>query len=406
MLALHTRGQIEGVRERSVLKVLSIEEALESEIAPNKCVIWDDSVGRGSEQFDLRKWAGVITPSTDRPFQRSNDGIVIWEMSNPQVVAPGDVIRVDVKSSRISVLYRRGSRSNTLLATNRCNSFCLMCSQPPTVDDDHWLVHEMLEVLPLVDPNEIQLGISGGEPTLLGDDLAAVILQAKKYLPTTEIHILSNGRRFAEASYARVISAVRHPALMFGIPIYSDSPEVHDYIVQSKGAWEDTLQGLYNLAREKVSIELRIVVQQANVKRLGELASFIFRNLSFADHVAFMGLEPIGFARFNKDTIWVDPSDCSASLTEAVFFLANRGIDVSIYNFPLCTLPRDLWPFGRRSISDWKNIYLPVCDTCEVRNECCGFFSSVGSEWIGRGVKPVLCDTVGEFDQEITETKQ
>jgi hypothetical protein len=149
------------------------------------------------------------------------------------------------------------------------------------------------------------------------------------------------------------------------------------------------LTGLYNLARYDASIEIRIVVQKANVARLGELAYFIFRNLSFAKHVAIMGLEPIGFARYNYEKVWVDPADCVEPLKEAVFFLANRGMTVSIYNMPLCTLPRKLWSFCPRSISDWKNIYLPECGHCDVQKLCCGFFRTVGEKWISRSISPI-----------------
>ncbi|RZK35001.1 MAG: hypothetical protein EOO61_12660 [Hymenobacter sp.] len=63
-------------------------------------------------------------------------------------------------------------------------------------------------------------------------------------------------------------------------------------------------------------------------------------------------------------------------LTEAVEFLAAHRLHVSIYNHQLCLLPERLWEFARRSISDWKNIYLPTCASCAVREQCGGFFTS------------------------------
>ena len=74
-----------------------------------------------------------------------------------------DVIRLQEASSRVSILYRRGSNSNTMLATERCNSFCIMCCQPPREVDDGWLVDEMLETISLVDRDEVQRGIICGE---------------------------------------------------------------------------------------------------------------------------------------------------------------------------------------------------------------------------------------------------
>ncbi len=34
-----------------------------------------------------------------------------------------------------------------------------------------------------------------------------------------------------------------------------------------------------------------------------------------------------------------------------------------IYNHQLCLIPRELWPWTVRSISDWKNEYHPECAT-------------------------------------------
>jgi len=390
---------VRGEASRTIFKVLGADELDKAPYARDQCLLWCDSDGIPDASADC---AGIVSSLEVTHFP-IDAPLVIDRISRIGVVAPGDVIRVLPGTERIHVLYRRGSTSNTLLATEQCNSFCLMCSQPPRNIDDRWLVNEMLATLPLVDRGEHQLGISGGEPTLLGDDLVAVLFEARRCLPETSLHILSNGRRFADPSFARTLSAVRHPHVCWGIPLYSDCPEIHDYIVQADGAWAETLAGLYNLAREGASVELRVVVQRANLDRLGELSHFIFRNLTFVRHVAFMGLEPIGFARRNRKEVWVDPADCANALLDAVFFLRARGIDASVYNFPLCVLPEDLWPHCARSISDWKNVYLEACDSCSVRARCGGFFQSVDQAWVGRTVAPIAAKPSDDVSTNITE---
>jgi hypothetical protein len=74
------------------------------------------------------------------------------------------------------------------------------------------------------------------------------------------------------------------------------------------------------------------------------------------------------------DKLWIDPYDYQNQLEAAVEFLAIRGMNVSIYNHQLCVLPKSLWKFARKSISDWKNIYLDRCQPCGVKEECGGFF--------------------------------
>lgn len=389
MLPLHTCARVRGVWGKAIVKILTAEEARGSDVDPSRCLIWRNSAERPRDWSTALRWAGVVSNHAINEKDAFNAAIILDRIETPGAIAPGDVVRLIEGSPRVSVLYRRGSNSNTLFATERCNSFCVMCSQPPRDVDDKWLVDEMIDTIPLIDRTEVQLGISGGEPTLLGDDLLVVLHQAQRHLPETGLHILSNGRRFSDRDFARCVCAVRHRNLTWGIPVYSDCPEIHDYIVQAEGAWDETLAGIYNLAKFNAIVEIRVVVQRANIERLGELAYFIFRNLTFAKHIAFMGLEPIGFARANYDRIWIDPVDCDDALKDAAFFLANRGMTVSLYNFPLCTLPVELWPIAQKSISDWKNTYLTECATCSVRDRCCGFFASIDQRWTSRGIRPM-----------------
>ena len=164
--------------------------------------------------------------------------------------------------------------------------------------------------------------------------------------------------------------------LMLGIPLYADYYQVHDYIVQAKGAFDQTMQGLYNLALHNQRIELRVVLHQQSVPRLTKLARFIYKNLPFVEHIAFMGLEYQGYTPHNIHKLWIDPVDYMQELGDAVSFLDGRNMNVSIYNSQLCLMPKQLWKFARRSISDWKNIYLTECEKCPIKEQCGGLFAS------------------------------
>jgi His-Xaa-Ser system radical SAM maturase HxsC len=251
-----------------------------------------------------------------------------------------------------------------------------MCSQPPKPGDDGWRVRELLRLVELIDEDTPDLCIAGGEPTLLKGDLVRLIRACKERLRRTSLHVLSNGRLFAYARLAADVAAVEHPDLMVGVPLYSDVDWQHDHVVQAQGAFDQTLLGVLNLGRHGVPVEIRVVVHRWTIERLRSLAEFIYRNVPFAAHIAFMGLEATGFAVPNLRQLWVDPWDYGGHLADAVSFLAVRGLNVSVYNHQLCTVPTAVWPFCRQSISDWKNEYLPVCASCSVRGQCGGFFTS------------------------------
>jgi hypothetical protein len=89
-----------------------------------------------------------------------------------------------------------------------------------------------------------------------------------------------------------------------------------------------------------------------------------------------MGLENTGFTKANIKDLWIDPFDYQQKLYEASTLLANYRINTSIYNHQLCVLDKRLWSFARKSISDWKNEYLPQCGSCKEQQNCGGFFSS------------------------------
>lgn len=287
-----------------------------------------------------------------------------------------DVIKFYPDILKIDALYRKEANINSFLVTEQCNSFCIMCSQPPRDIDDHYLVDDMLAALPLLHPDTHEIMISGGEPTLWGDDFIRLVQATKNHLPNTVLHILSNGRNFKDLNLAIKIANVKHPDLMIGIPLYADYSQLHDFIVQADNAFDETIRGILNLKRCKVPVEIRVVIHKENYHRLPKLAEFIARNLLFVDHVALMGLELMGFAKSNLEGLWVDPYDYRNELKEAVETLATAKMRVSIYNTPLCVIPESIRHFSASSISDWKNDYLDECLSCSAQQQCGGFFSS------------------------------
>jgi His-Xaa-Ser system radical SAM maturase HxsC len=297
----------------------------------------------------------------------------------------GDVLGIRPQSGRVRVLYRRSSRHNFFLVTERCNNYCLMCSQPPRKVDDGWLIDEIAETLPLVDPATPALTFTGGEPLTEWRRFTGLLEMARDLLPNTAVHVLSNGRAFAAPEVANAWAAVGHPQLSAGIPIYAAVDHIHDYVVQAKGAFDETVLGVLRLKDRGQRVEIRIVLHAVTAPRMRETCAWIARNLPFVDHVALMGMEHTGFAIANDETLWIDPVDYQEQLKGGVDVLASAGLNVSVYNLPLCVLDPAVRPFAVQSISDWKNAYVAECDGCSARSDCAGFFSS-GRPRFSRGI--------------------
>ncbi|MEX5493446.1 His-Xaa-Ser system radical SAM maturase HxsC [Pseudomonas asgharzadehiana] len=291
-------------------------------------------------------------------------------------IGDGDVIRLSADRQSIRVLFRASSPHNSILVTEQCNHYCLMCSQPPKAADDSWILDEIESLIPLIPKDTRELVFTGGEPTTSRERFLKIISLTKSYLPRTAIHILSNGRSFKDPAFAERYAQIELPDAMIGIPVYSEDPTLHDYIVQARGAFDETIQGILNLKRLGQKVEIRVVIHKLSIQRLPELCEFIARNLLFVDHVALMGLEMMGFTRANLDELWIDPFEYKDTLSKSVGILAKYGMHISVYNHQLCLVNPDIQPYYRRSISDWKNEYAPECEGCAKQRECGGFFAS------------------------------
>ena len=342
------------------------------------------SMGNSSSAYIVRNaeipkgHAAYLFPEPQAELAKtlSDDQLGILLPPELSYISDGDIVRVEPDGRKARVLYRRNSPSNHFLVTERCDNYCLMCSQPPRDVDDGWVIEEILECLPLISQETKELGFTGGEPTLLGQRFLDVLAACKMILPQTGIHVLSNGRRFSDVKFTRDWAKLEHPDLMVGIPVYSDVSTIHDYVVQADGAYDQTIRGILNLKELEQRVEIRVVLHKQTFSRLPQLAEFLARNLLFVDHVALMGLEIMGFTRANLESLWIDPTEYQKELYEAVQLLDSAGMRVSIYNLPLCLLDRRLWSWAVQSISDWKNEYLPECEECSVKNKCAGFFFS------------------------------
>lgn len=323
-----------------------------------------------SEIAEVSAIGYTATITTNKDIKGARPIVSVQSISD---FTDGDVVIIN-KDGEIIFLFEIQSRHNAIFATERCNHRCIMCPQPP-VEKEIDKTPFNIKLISLIDKNTCEIGITGGEPTLIGDKLFDLIKQIQKYQPNAAISLLSNGVRFADKSYAMKLAQCNHHDLQIDVPIFSDIADEHNRIVGAKTFYK-TVQGLYNLALFHQKIGLRIVVHRQTYKRLPQLADYIYHNFPFVCQVAFLQMETVGNANSNLADIWIDPFDYNDQLKEAVEILDQRGIRTYIYNAQLCVLPESLWPFAQNAISDWKDTYLPICNECNLKEKCGGLFES------------------------------
>lgn len=289
----------------------------------------------------------------------------------------GDCVLLD-KDGVITVVWEKSAVMNPLLLTEMCDCRCRMCPQPPKLHD-RTLSDICKRILDLIRVDASQtICLTGGEPTLLKQDFFTVLSLIRKKHNIAQIMLLTNGKSFADFEFTKQFVSVRPSNFISCVSLHSDVDEVHDKIVGVKNSFYKTIKGLHNLARFRETIEIRIVVSRLNAPYLESIATFIYRNFPFVYHCVFMGMEITGLAVDNYKEIWIDPFAYSDQLSRAVNVLSRGGINVSVYNIPLCLINKKIWRFSRQSISGWKNEYLPVCGSCKVKDECGGVFTTSG----------------------------
>jgi len=287
-----------------------------------------------------------------------------------------DILRISA-NGKYEVLYSSSSNDNSLFITERCNSKCVFCPQPPVNNSDFKYFFSINNsIIDNLDETTEHIGITGGEPLLAKEYLFKILDKINNNLPNTEVQLLTNGKLLGNRTYFSEIENYITNNYLFCIPLYSDFENDHDDIVGCKGAFISTIKGLYNLASINARVEIRIVLNNISLSRLRQMVEFIFKNLPFVEHVAFMGLEVIGLANKNLNKIWDVENNYQSILKESVLYLSNWGVNCSIYNIPLCCLPDELREFSVKSISDWKQSYSDECMFCSVKEDCGGVFST------------------------------
>jgi len=329
--------------------------------------------------------SGYLAVITDSDI--NTDKTYINGIENIDTFCEGDVVSISPQGG-INFLYEHNSVHNAVFVTERCNHRCIMCPQPPVSKEQDKTEFNM-KLISLFDKNTQSIGITGGEPTMIGDKLFDAVRQIKKCCPKASVDMLTNGVKFSEWEYAVKLARCNHNDFQIDIPIFSDIADEHNRIVGAKTFYK-TVQGIYNLASLNQQIGIRIVVHKQTYKRLSQLADYIYHNFPFVCQVAFLQMETTGLANENLKDLWIDPYDYNEQLQEAVTLLDNRDIPVYIYNAQLCVLPENLRNYAMQSITDWKDGFLPECEGCKLRDRCAGVFTTNGTH-VSKHIRRIEC---------------
>ncbi len=296
-----------------------------------------------------------------------------------------------------------------LAVTYRCNNNCSHCYNArsrhyPELDSNKW--KKIIDrVWDLGIPHVV---FTGGEPTLRKDLLELVAYAEQKGMVTG---LNTNGRQLKDTDFVDKLVAAGLDHVQ--ITLESHDPEIHDHMVQAKGAWKDTTAGIQRALETPLFVMTNTTMLRQNapvIDQTLELLSNIgvptigLNALIHAGAGATCGsglneeeLKPIlSFARtfceeHSQRLIWYTPTQyCHFDPMELA--LGVKGCTAALYN--MCVEPDGAvipcqsfyQPLGNLLSDPWNNIWehdLAVnlrkrhfapskCNACDLFSECGG----------------------------------
>ncbi len=158
-----------------------------------------------------------------------------------------------------------------LAVTYRCNNDCSHCYNARARSFPELTTNEWFEIIDQL----WQLGIphivfTGGEPTLR-NDLPELIAYAEKKGQITGIN--TNGRKLANSDYLRTLIAAGLDHIQ--VTLESVDEEIHDQMVNRKGAWRQTIKGIRNAVNENIYMMTNTTMLKVNVKTIPATLDFL-----------------------------------------------------------------------------------------------------------------------------------
>ncbi|MEM2918465.1 MAG: radical SAM protein [Candidatus Altiarchaeota archaeon] len=262
-----------------------------------------------------------------------------------------------------------------------CNNNCKFCSVVcnNSIDKPFYVIKK--EIAEAVKEKPYELNFTGGEPTIRRD-IFKILEYAKDKIDN--LGITTNGRMFSYENFTkRMVDSGLNGAIF---SIHSHKPEVHDYLTQVKGSYEQAIAGLKNLSEYSRNININTVLTTENYENLPEMTEFLINkfNINY-----FCLIFPSIDGNLLKN-IYLIPkySEVSKKVIEALKVAESNGIGISALNIPPCFLPKyesrssmqklntKMFWFNAKTDLDIKKsegkIKTKNCDKCKLKDTCPG----------------------------------
>lgn len=285
------------------------------------------------------------------------------------------------EDGRLLEYYNDQEADNYFLVTGKCNSNCIMCPSPDISrkKGESNNSRKLIDIAKHIPSDAPHLTITGGEPFMIGKEIFSFLSFLKDKFENTEFLLLTNGRIFALDEYVEKLYECLPEDCIIGIPVHGATAEIHDAVTQVKNSFAQTINGIKKLLKKKLKIEIRIVVSRLNIADINNIAKLLVDELPGIHHVSIIAMEMTGSAYVNREKVWIPYKEAANKIEAGIYTLIKSGIDVKLYNFPLCTVNPEFWTLCEQSISPSKVRYVDACEKCTMKKICSGIFAGTVS---------------------------
>lgn len=273
--------------------------------------------------------------------------------------------------------------------SSRCNNDCVFCGLKEYGIDYVVPLHEVQEQLKVFFKNGMRrIVFTGGEPTI-HPEILDIVGEAKSQ-GFTSISLFTNARRFKSQGVAKAFKDAGLDSVMGSL--HGRTAETHDAGVRSKGAFEQTVQGLRALAESGIRLVVNTPVTETNIAEIVPMYELVSSLNGQVSRWQLSNLFPTAVVMSNPS---LQPDYELAR--EVVYQVMERAVSGSVrcvtQEFPLCVVFP--WLNETRDLSDqrtqmicrrdlkgdyrrykpWSSPYkakLPSCAPCGMREVCAG----------------------------------
>ncbi|MCD6371393.1 MAG: radical SAM protein [Candidatus Aenigmarchaeota archaeon] len=257
--------------------------------------------------------------------------------------------------------------------TFKCNNNCISCilNRRVTENLEDPPISQLESILEKIDENNDYLGLSGGEPTIR-KDFFKILELIKEKKPELFVFLVSNGRMFKYKWFVKKLKEVKPKYFKVAVALYGPNKELHDFITRVKGSFEQALIGIKNLTEAGIDVEVRTVISRLNYKFLPEISTLIVREFPSVERVVYLNMKYTGNAFLNRRLLLVRIKDVVPFALKAVDILKENNINIRLYHFPLCLLPKDYWEIAKGMTKQelYEFAFAKVCMDCDLVEEC------------------------------------